>query len=302
MHVINGHPGIAVSRRCKLLGLARSSLYYRARGESTYNDKLMRLLDEQYMKTPFYGVRRMTEWLRVHGQPVNHKRVWRLMHLMGIAAIYPRPRLSIGGAENRRYPYLLSGLKVAHPNQVWCTDITYIRLRRGFVYLTAIMDWFSRYVLAWAVSITLDARFCVSALEQALRVATPEIFNSDQGAQFTSREFTDRLLQAGIRISMDGQGRVFDNIFVERLWRTIKYEEVYLNDYQTVSDATRRLGSYLHFYNDERLHQSLGYKTPSQVYYEQGGSNEALQANKEHWITGGTMTDALHLKQPVLVS
>jgi len=186
----------------------------------------MRLLDEQYTKAPYYGIRRMTAWLRAGGHEVNHKRVGRLLRLMGLEAIYPKPRLSLAGPGHRIYPYLLRGLKIERPNQVWGTDITYIRLRQGFVYLVAIMDWFSRFVLAWEISVTMETSFCLSALSWALRLGKPEIFNSDQGSQFTSSDYTDRLIEAGIRISMDGRGRVFDNIFVERLWRTVKYENV----------------------------------------------------------------------------
>jgi putative transposase len=226
----------------------------------------MRLLDEQYTRTPYYGIRRMTACLRAQGHEVNHKRVARLLRRMGLEAIYPRPRLSRGGPGHRIYPYLLRGLDIRRPNQVWATDITYIRLRRGFVFLVAIMDWFSRYVLAWEISVTMDTSFCLAALEQALRRAKPEIFNSDQGSQFTSADFTSALARAGIRISMDGRGRVFDNIFVERLWRTVKYEEVYLKDYESVPMAVAGLGSYFAFYNQERLHQSLGYRTPLSVF------------------------------------
>jgi putative transposase len=226
----------------------------------------MHLLDEQYTRAPFYGIRRMTAWLRTNGYEVNHKRVARLLRLMGLEAIYPKPRLSQGGPEHRIYPYLLHGLAIRRPNQVWGTDITYIRLRHGFVFLVAIMDWFSRYVLAWEVSVTMDTSFCLSALDLALRQGKPEIFNSDQGSQFTSEDFTGMLLNAGIQISMDGRGRVFDNIFVERLWRTVKYEEVYLKDYESVPLAIASLAAYFSFYNGERLHQSLGYRTPLSVF------------------------------------
>jgi len=208
----------------------------------------------------------MEVWLREQGWEVNRKRVQRLMQLLGIQAIYARPRLSDPAPGHRIYPYLLRGVKIERPNQVWSTDITYVRLRGGFVYLTAILDWFSRYVLAWEVSVTLDTGFCVSALESALRVGRPEIFNSDQGAQFTSEEFTGRLRADGIQISMDGRGRALDNVFVERLWRTVKYEEVYLKDYDNVSDATGNLKRYFQFYNRERPHQALNYRTPEEAY------------------------------------
>jgi putative transposase len=208
----------------------------------------------------------MTAWLQSQGYAVNHKRVGRLMRQMGLEAIYPKPRLSQSVAGHTIYPYLLRGVTVERINQVWSADITYIRLAAGFVYLVAVMDWFSRYVLSWAVSITMDVEFCVEALEQALRHGQPEIFNTDQGAQFTSVAFTERLKKGGIRISMDGRGRALDNIFVERLWRTVKSEEVYLRDYQTAQDVRQGLGRYFGFYNGERLHQALGYRTPSAVY------------------------------------
>lgn len=228
----------------------------------------MRLLDEQYTRTPFYGIRRMTAWLHTVGYPVNHKRVARLLRLMGLMAVYPKPRLSQPAPGHRIYPYLLRGVSIERPNQVWSTDITYIRLTRGFIYLVAILDWYSRYVLAWAVSVTLDLSFCLEAVERALTLGQPEIFNSDQGVQFTSAAFTERLVTAGVRISMDGRGRALDNVFVERLWRSVKYEEVYLSDYATVPAAVAGLGTYFDFYNRERLHQALGYRTPEAVYWE----------------------------------
>jgi len=249
-------------------GLARSSFYYDPCGESRMNLRLMRLIDEQYTARPFYGVRRMTAWLRSRGDEVNHKRVGRLMRLMGLEAIYPKPRLSQPAPGHRIYPYLLRGIQIARPDQVWSTDITYIRLRDGYVYLVAIIDWFSRYVLSWEISVTLDTSFCLSALDWALQRGQPEIFNSDQGSQFTSLDFTRRLLDLDIRISMGGRGRALDNVFVERLWRTVKYEEVYLKDYGGVLAARSGLGSYFEFYNGERLHQSLDYRTPAAVYCE----------------------------------
>jgi len=267
------HSKISVARQCDLLSLARSSYYYCATGESEENLLLMRLLDEKYTRTPFYGVLRMTVWLRKEGHGVNPKRVRRLMHLMGLEAIYPKPRLSQGGPGHKIYPYLLSGVPIERSNQVWSTDITYIRLRHGFVYLVAVMDWYSRYVLSWEISVTMDTAFCITALDWALRRGRPEIFNSDQGAQFTSHDFTKRLLDEGIRISMDGRGRVFDNIFVERLWRTVKYEDIYLKDYVDVPMLMGGLGAYFDFYNRERPHQSLGYRTPESVYYTREGRN-----------------------------
>ena len=249
------------------MGLPKSSLYYRHdTSKADHDRRLMRLIDEQYTKTPFYGIRRMTAWLRSQGQAVNHKRVSRLMRLMGIEAIYPKRRLSLADSRHKKFPYLLKGLRIDRADQVWASDITYVRMRHGFVYLVAILDWFSRYVVNWAVSITLDAEFCIEALRDALSVSKPEIFNSDQGCQFTSTSFISVLEATGIAISMDGRGRAFDNIFVERLWRSVKYEEVYLREYDSVREAVRSLGAYFRFYNLERPHQSLGYKTPYQVY------------------------------------
>ena len=249
------------------MALARSTLYYEPVGESAEDLALMRWLDEQYTKTPFYGSRNMVTELKDQGWKVNRKRVQRLMRLMGLEAIYPKPRLSKPAAGHRIYPYLLRNVSIERPNQVWSTDITYIRLRGGFVYLVAILDWYSRYVLAWEVSTTLDTSFCLSALDWALKTGKPEIFNSDQGAQFTSAEFTERLKDEGIQISMDGRGRALDNVFVERLWRTVKYEEVYLNDYSGVTDAIESLGAYFPFYNFGRPHQSLENQTPAAIYF-----------------------------------
>lgn len=225
------------------------------------------MIDEQYIKIPFYGSRRMTVWLNEQGYEVNRKRVRRLMRKMGIEAIYPKKNLSKRNQEHRIFPYLLRQLEVDHQNQVWSTDITFIRMAQGFLYLVAIMDWYSRYVLSWRLSNTMETWFCVEALEEALTAyGRPEIFNSDQGSQFTSREFTGRLIRADIRISMDGRGRVFDNIFIERLWRSLKYEEVYLHDYSDGLEAGERLDWYFTFYNNERPHQSLSYRTPASLY------------------------------------
>jgi putative transposase len=218
---------VSLRRRCALLGLAWSSLYYQPRAVGAEKLHRVRWLDKQYTATPLYGIRRMTGWLRGQGYAVNPKRVSRLLRQMGLEAIYPRPRLSQPAEGHTIYPYLLRGVAIARVNQVWSADITYIRLQSGFVYLVAVLDWFSRYVLAWAVSITMDVPFCVEALNQALTQGQPEIFNTDQGAQFTSQAFTARLKESGVRISMDGRGRALDNVFVERLWRTVKYEEVY---------------------------------------------------------------------------
>jgi putative transposase len=226
----------------------------------------MALMDRQYLKTPFYGSRRMTVWLRTQGHQVNRKRVRRLMQLMGLEAIYRRPNTSKPAPGHKVYPYLLRGLEVNRVNQVWATDITYIPMARGFLYLVAIMDWHSRYVLAWRLSNTLEVDFCVETLEEALNKGKPEIFNTDQGSQFTSEAFTGRLLAQGIQVSMDGRGRCMDNVFVERLWRSIKYEEVYLKAYQNGTEARRGIGAYLAFYNQERPHQALTYQTPGQVF------------------------------------
>jgi putative transposase len=261
------HPQLSIRRQCAWLELGRSSLYSQPREASTETLQLMRLLDEQYTATPCYGVRRMTAWLRGQGYTVNPKRVGRLMQQLGLEAIYPKPRLSQPAEGHEIYPYLLRGVTIGGVNQVWSADITYIRLQSGFVYLVAVMDWFSRYVLSWSVSITMDVSFCVEALEQALRHGQPAIFNTDQGAQFTSRAFTERLQKGGIAISMDGRGRALDNVFVERLWRTVKYEEVYLRDYHSVWDARQGLTDYFAFYNQARLHQALGYRTPAAVYH-----------------------------------
>jgi putative transposase len=262
-------PGLSVARQCALLGMARSSWYATPHGESAENLELMRKLDEQYTQTPFYGIRRMTAWLRQQGHAVNHKRVGRLLRLMGVEALYPKPRLSVPGDGAKRYPYLLyllRGRAITAANEVWSTDITYVRLQHGFLYLVAVLDWYSRYVLAWQLSNTLDTGFCLDALERALQHGQPAIFNTDQGVQFTSAAYTSRLEQAGIQISWDGRGRALDNVFVERLWRSVKWEEVYLKDYQTVAEAVSGLDRYFRFYNHERPHQALGYQTPAQVY------------------------------------
>jgi len=274
-----GHMEIPIYRQCELLGLSRSGYYYQPQGESPLNMHLMNLIDEQYTKMPFYGVEKMTAWLVKTGFKVNPKRVRRLMRLMGIEAIYPKKDLSIASAEHKKYPYLLRDALVERPDQVWSTDITYIRMQEGFLYLVAIMDWYSRYVLAWRLSNTLETEFCLDALEAALAISQPEIFNSDQGSQFTSKEFTERLLKTDIKISMDGRGRVFDNIFIERLWRSVKYEEVYVHSYESVRDAYHKLTRYFQLYNRERLHESLGYRTPHEVYfgYDKNTEGEALR-------------------------
>ncbi len=247
----------------------------------------MKLLDEAHTKTPFFGKRRMRLMLEQNGIVVNIKRVERLMRLMGIETIYPRKNLSKPNSAHRVFPYLLRGVEIRFPDHVWSTDITYIRMRHGFLYLVAIMDWYSRYVLSWRLSNTLDTEFCIEALEEALmHHGPPGIFNSDQGSQFTSAAFTGRLLDAGVQISMDGKGRAFDNIFIERLWRTVKYEEVYLFDYDDGFDAENRIGNYLSFYNHERFHQALNYKTPGDVYFECGTARNQIAVTLDRQSCG----------------
>ena len=228
----------------------------------------MRLLDEQYLRTPFWGVRNMTWWLGQQGWQVNLKRVRRLLRVMGLEAIYAKPRLSIPAPGHRIYPYLLRDVTIERPDQCWASDITYIRMRGGFVYLVAIMDWYSRYVLSWEVSVSLETSFCSAALDWALQQGQPEIFNTDQGAQFTSEAFTSRLEKHGVRISMDGRGRAMDNIFIERLWRTVKYDDIFLHDYADVGEVIAGLKRFFRFYNHERPHQSLDYQTPAAVYFQ----------------------------------
>jgi putative transposase len=260
----SGIPWLSVRRQCELLGLHRSSLYYRPTGESAENLRWMRRIDEQYLRTPCYGSRKMAE---VFG--ISRSRAQRLMRLMGLEAIYPKPRLSRNDAEHRIYPYLLRNLAIVRPDQVWSSDITYVPMPHGWMYLTVVMDWYSRYVLSWRLSNTLDGGFCLEALDDALGRARPEIFNSDQGSQFTAEAFRGRLETAGVAISMDGRGRAIDNVFVERLWRSVKYEEVYLKDYVTAWDAEEGLDGYFRFYCHERIHQALGYRTPAEVYHRQ---------------------------------
>jgi len=246
--------------------LNRSSWHYQPAQESAENLQLMRLMDEQYLKTPFYGSRRMVVWLRRQGEEVNRKRVQRLMQLMGIEAIYPKPRTTQRKANHRVFPYLLRNVEVIRPDQVWSSDITYVPMPRGFMYLTAVIDWYSRYVLSWQLSNTLEGSFCVDTLEEALRYGTPEIFNTDQGAQYTAVAFTSRLEQAEVAISMDGRGRALDNVFIERLWRSVKYESIYLHGFATVAELERGLEGYFDFYCHGRPHQSLNYCTPAEVY------------------------------------
>ena len=267
------HAQLSIRRQCALLGFSRASFYYQPATETVDNLRLMRLIDEQYTACPFYGSRRMTVWLVAQGAGVNRKRVQRLMRVMGLEAIYPKPRLSQAGKGHRVFPYLLRGLSIERPNQVWSTDITYVPLATGFMYLAAILDWYSRYVIAWRLSNTLDGSFCLEMLEEALSRGRPEIFNTDQGVQFTAEAFTGRLLSAGVAVSMDGRGRCLDNIFVERLWRTVKYEDIYLRGYEGAAPLWQGLGRYFRFYNEERFHQALDYQTPAAVY--RGGPTTA---------------------------
>jgi putative transposase len=262
-------PALPVSQQCRLLAVSRSSIYRRPAGVSEEDRAIMALIDRQYLARPYYGSRRMAAWLATQGHPVNRKRVQRLMRLMGLVAVYQRPNTSKPAAAHKVYPYLLGGLSIERANQVWCSDITYIPMAKGFLYLVAIMDWHSRAVLAWRLSNTLGADFCIEALEEALAgYGRPEIFNTDQGCQFTDTEFIAVLDRCGITISMDGKGRCMDNIFIERLWRSLKYEEVYLHAYASVAEAEASIGAWLSFYNEERQHQSLGYHTPRQIYDE----------------------------------
>jgi putative transposase len=260
-------PELSVRRQCELLRVSRSGLYYEPEPTSPDELALMRRIDELHLKHPFYGSRKLSDVLRKEGRDANRKRIQRLMRLMGLEAMVPKPNTSEPHPEHVKYPYLLRGLAISRVNQVWATDITYIPMKAGFVYLVAIMDWYSRRVLSWRLSNTLDTSFCVDALEEAFeRFGQPEIFNTDQGSQFTSEDFTTPLRDRGIAISMDGKGRCLDNVFVERLWRSVKYEEVYLHAYADVAEARAGIGRYLAFYNDERAHQALGYQTPAAFY------------------------------------
>lgn len=261
------HPRLSIARQCRLVSISRSSYYHEARGESAENLALMALIDRQFLETPFYGARQMTWHLRAAGHLVNVKRVRRLMRLMGLMPIYRAPRTSVPAKEHKTYPYLLRGLEIARPNQVWCADITYISLAKGFLYLVAIMDWWSRKVLAWRLSNTLDTGFCVEALDEAIECyGRPEILNTDQGSQFTSWAWTQRLKEAGVRISMDGRGRFLDNIFIERLWRSLKYECIYLHAFSGGREAREGIGRWMTFYNHRRPHAAHGGATPVRVY------------------------------------
>jgi len=261
------HPELSIRRQCELVGLHRSSLYFESASETPLNLELMRLIDRQYTKTPFFGWPKMTVYLQRLGYAINHKRIQRLMQKMGLQAIVPKPRTSQPSPEHKVYPYLLRGLAISRPNQVWAADITYVPLPHGFMYLVAILDWFSRYVVAWTLSNSLESHFCVHTLQEALRQGKPDIFNTDQGSQFTAEAFTTVLKDADIQISMDGRGRCFDNIFVERLWRSVKYEDIYPKAYDSVPTLTAGLGEYFPLYNYDRPHQSLDYRMPSEVYF-----------------------------------
>jgi putative transposase len=261
-----------VRRQCELLGVCRSGLYYEPVPETAENLRLMRLIDQEYTAHPFLGSRKLAVWLSgQERRQVNRKRVQRLMRLMGLEAIYPKPRLSVAGRGHRIYPYLLRNVAITRPDQVWSTDITYVPMRSGFMYLAAVIDWFSRYVIAWRLSNTLDGSFCVDMLEEALCKGTPEVFNTDQGVQFTAEAFTGRLVAAGVAVSMDGKGRCLDNVFVERLWRSVKYEEIYPHCYEWVPELEGGLGRYFPYYNEARPHQSLDYRTPAEVYRQRVG-------------------------------
>ena len=275
------HPALSTVRQCALVGISRSSLYYRRKGTSPEDLAVMEAIDQQYLATPFYGSRRMRVWLQKQGRRASRKSVQRLMRTMGLAAIYRRPRTSNPAPGHKVYPYLLGGMDITRPNQVWAADITYIPMARGLLYLAAIMDWYSRYVVAWNLSNTLDAQFCVEALEEALEKGRPDVFNTDQGSQFTSEAFTGCLDRQGVRISMDGKGRYSDDIFVERLWRTVKYENVYLKAYTDGRQAKADLAAYFRFYNTQRPHQALGYRTPVEVF------NGDLVQSSEHTAERG---------------
>jgi putative transposase len=264
--IVPDHPHLSICRQCELIGLNRSTYYLAPATESEENLRLMRLIDEQYLEAPFYGSRRMAASLRRRGEAVNRKRIRRLMTLMGLEGLHPGPRTTIAAPDARAYPYLLRDRVLTRVDEVWSSDITSVPMRRGFMYLTAVIDWYSRYVLSWRLSNTLEGRFCLEALDEALARGRPEIFNTDQGSQFTSREYTGRLEEAGVAVSRDGRGRALDNVFVERLWRSVKYEDIYIKDYSDVPELESGLTAYFRFYDEERPHQSLAYMTPGEVY------------------------------------
>ena len=262
------HPGLSIAKQCKLLEISRSSWYYAAVGESEENLKLMELMDKQFLETPYYGARQMARYLRRQGYRVNRKRTRRLMQKMGLMAIYQKPNTSKPHPEHKIYPYLLRGMEIQVPNDVWCADVTYVPMRRGFLYLVAVMDWHSRKILSWRLSNTLDADFCVAALKEALaKYGKPAVFNTDQGSQFTSFDFTQTLRDADVKISMDSKGRWMDNIMIERLWRSLKYECIYLNAYETGSEARKGIGDWIRRYNMECPHSSLDDRTPYEAYW-----------------------------------
>lgn len=266
-------PELSLKEQCQLLGINRSSYYYQAKEPKEEENELLRLLDEQYLKTPFYGSRKMTAYLRKKGYCINRKRVIKLMHKLGLQTIYQKKRTSVSNPEHRVYPYLIRDLEINRANQVWCTDITYLPIGKGYYYLVAIMDWYSRRILSWRISNTMDVNFCCNALQEALKkYGKPEIFNSDQGSQFTSKDFTQILLEAEVKISMDGRGRCFDNIFIERLWRSLKYELIYIYEFEDGQHLNQEVKKWIHWYNHERLHQALDYKTPHFVYQQNLGT------------------------------
>ncbi len=292
MNWIDRNAGVPLARQCALAGVARATWYARQHPHplGATDLELMRCVDEEYTRHPFYGSRRMAVYLRQQGYAVNRKRVQRLMRTMGLAGMAPGPATSVPHPDHKVYPYLLRGVTADHPNQVWSTDITYVRLAHGFVYLAAVIDWYSRYVLAWRVSNSMETAFCVDCLQEALqRYGAPEVFNTDQGAQFTSAAFTDVLIKAGVAISMDGRGRALDNIFVERLWRSVKHEEIYLHDYATVTELIVGLTRYFAFYNEERPHQSLGNHTPHEVYRSGMGGGASIP---DYWKKSTPATKA----------
>lgn len=265
--VEENHSKLSIRKQCELLGLSRSVLYYQTTPVPDIDQDIMRLIDEQYLKTPYYGARKMSRWLKSKDYDIGREKTSSLMKKMGLYAIYQKPKISKSHPDHKKYPYLLKGLAVNSPDHVWCTDITYIRMHQGFVYLVAIMDWFSRFVLSWEISNSLDTSFCIEALETALQKGKPKIFNSDQGVQFTSELFTAKLIKNSVKISMDGRGAYWDNIFIERLWRTVKYEEVYIKDYSAPIEVSQNISTYFHFYNHERFHQALNYMTPASLYH-----------------------------------
>ncbi len=271
-----GHPHLSVVRQCGLVSISRSGFYHRPGGETPLNLALMRLIDAQFLETPWYGSRQMTRHLRREGYVIGRKRVRRLMAKIGLVPIYQRPRTTVPHPEHRIYPYLLRDAVVDRPNQVWCADITYVPMRRGFLYLVAVMDWAARKVLSWRLSNTMDVEFCIAALEEALaRFGCPEVFNTDQGSQFTSPRFTSVLRDAGVRISMDGRGRWMDNVFIERLWRSLKYECIYLHAFETGSELRAGLSAWIGYYNTRRPHSTLAGRTPDEAYWVAGAAKLA---------------------------